>query len=132
MMGDDNFENVLINIQLEGFNFYIENYEEDYLIAYKLIVIATDSEYEDCEFEICSQIESALSDKQLVFTSIGEDDEEHRIIGLPEIDYYEFENGNYTLLKDTTVLEAIEFLRNMKTINFSDLISDNDSDKMIY
>ena len=132
-MGDDNFDDVLINIELEGFNFYVEDYEEEYFIAYKLIVIATDSDNEDCEGELYCQLKSALSDEKLIFTTVvGANNETHRIVELPVIDFFEFENGNYTLLQDTTVLEAIEFLKNMKTIDFSDLISDNDSDKMNY
>jgi hypothetical protein len=47
------------------------------------------------------------------------------LLGCLKLIIFEFENGSFTLLEDTNILEAIEFLKNMKTIDFSDLTSDN-------
>ena len=39
-----------------------------------------------------------------------------RIVGVPEIQYLEFENSLGCLLEDTKIEDAIEFLKNMKTV----------------
>ena len=130
-MDEDNFDDVLINIELEGWFFYVDSSNRnDYFIAYQIIVIASDSDNEDCEGELYCQLKSALSDENLIFTTVvGANDETHRIVGLPQIDSFEFENGSFTLLEDTNIVEAIEFFKNMKTIDFSDLTSNNLYDK---
>jgi hypothetical protein len=121
---------VIFNLELEGTYYYQdEENEADYFIAYQLIVITSNQDDEDCEFELLDYIKTALSDEDLIFTHVGANSETHRIVGLPEIELFEFENGNYTLLHDTNIVDVIEFLRNMKTINFSDLKSNNVYDK---
>ena len=126
----NNLKDVLFHLQLEGTYYYQdEENEDDYFIAYQLIVITSDQDDEDCEFELIDYIKSKIDDENLIFTHVGENSETHRIVGLPEIENFNFENGNYTLLHDTNIVDAIEFLRNMKTINFSDLKSNNVYDK---
>ena len=135
-MDNDNIndlKDVLFHLELEGTYYYQdEENEADYFIAYQLIVITSDQDDEDCEFELLDYIKTTLSDEDLIFTHVGANSETHRIVGLPEIELFEFENGNGTLLDDTNIVDAIEFLRNMKTINFSDLISENLYDNSNY
>ena len=122
----NNLKDVLFHLQLEGTYYYQdEENEDDYFIAYQLIVITSDQDDEDCEFELLDYIRSEIDDENLIFTHVGENSETHRVVGLPEIEDFNFENGNYTLLHDTNIVDAIEFLKNMKTINFKDLISKN-------
>ena len=129
----NDLKDVLFHLQLEGTYYYQdEENEADYFIAYQLIVITSDQDDEDCEFELLDYIKTTLSDEDLIFTHVGANSETHRIVGLPEIELFEFENGNGTLLDDTNIVDAIEFLRNMKTINFSDLISENLYDNSNY
>ena len=135
-MNDDNMNDlkeVLFNMELEGYYYYQdEENKDDYFIAYQLIVIASNQDDEDCEFELLDYIKTSLSDDNLIFTDVGVNSETHRIVGLPEIEYFEFENGNYTLLEDINIVEAIDFLRNIKTIKFKDLKSNNVYDKKNY
>ena len=96
---------------------------------YRLIVIASDQDEEDFEFEIHDCLKSELSDDNLIFTYVGPDSETERIIGVPEIEDLEFENSVGMLLEDTNIVDATEFLKNIKTIDFKDLISKNLYDK---
>ena len=132
-MDNDNINDlkeVLFHLELEGTYYYQdEENEADYFIAYQLIVIVSDEYSDDAEFEIYECLQIALNDEDLIFTDVGENSETYRIIGLPEIEFFEFENGNFTLLDNTNIVDAIEFLRNMKTIDFKDLISKNLYDK---
>ena len=126
-MDNDNMNDlneVLFSLQLEGTYYYQdEENEADYFIAYQLIVIVSDEYSDDAEFEIYECLQVALNDENLIFTDVGENSETYRIIGLPEIEFFEFENGNFTLLDNTNIEDAIEFLINMKTINFNGLKS---------
>lgn len=123
-MDENNYNDVLINIQLEGNYFYEnENNLNDYFIAYKLILIATDQDNEDCEGELYNRLKSVINDENLIFTCVGANSETHRIIGVPEIEYFEFENSNYTILENATIFEAIDFINHLKTIDFMDLNS---------
>jgi len=128
-MEEDNIndlKDVLFNLEIEGTYFYQdEENKDDYFIANKLFVIVSDQDYEDCEGEISFHLKSEMSDDYLLFTYVGENAEPHRIIGLPEIEYFEFENGVGTLLEKTNIADAVEFLKNLKTINFKELISEN-------
>ena len=132
-MKDDNFDylkDILFHLELEGTYYYPdEDNKNNYFIAYRLIVIASDQDEEDFEFEIHDCLKSELSDYNLIFTYVGPDSETERIIGVPEIEDLEFENSVGMLLEDTNIVDAIEFLRNMKTIDFKDLISKNLYDK---
>jgi tetratricopeptide (TPR) repeat protein len=121
---------VIFNLELEGTYYYQdEEKKDDYFIAYRLIVKVSNQDDEDCEFELIDYIKSELSDENLIFTDVGTNSESHRIIELPEIDYFEFENGSYILLEETNIVNAIDFLKNIKTINFKDLKSNNVYDK---
>lgn len=128
-MEEDNINDlkeVIFDLVLEGTYYYPdEEKKDDYFIAYHLVVIVSNQDYEDCEFEIHDCLKSELSYENLIFTNVGPDSETYRIIEVPEIDYFEFENGSYTLLDDTNIVDAVEFLKNMKTINFKELISEN-------
>lgn len=125
-MNQENINDILFHLELEGTYFYQDEDNKDgYFIAYRLIVIASDQDQEDFEFEIHNCLKSELSDDNLIFTYVGPDSETHRIIGVPEIEYCEFENSVGMLLEDTIIVDAIEFLKNMKTIEFKDLISRN-------
>ena len=126
---DENIENlkdILFHLEIEGTYFYQdEENKDDYFIAYRLIVIASDQDIEDCEGEIGFRLKSEMYDDYLIFTYVGENSEIHRIVGVPKIEYLEFENSIGTLLENTNIVDAIEFLKNMKTINFEDLISES-------
>lgn len=129
-MTNYDLKDILFHLELEGTYYYKdEDNKDDYFIAYRLIVIASDQDQEDCEFEIYDCLKSELSDDNLIFTYVGPDSETERIIGVPEIEDLEFENSVGSLLEDTNIEDAIEFLKNMKTINFKDLISNNLYDK---
>lgn len=132
-MAEENYDDtkdVKFHLELEGFNFYPEEEKEDqYFILYKLVLICANQDFEDLEFELLDQIKSELMDDDLLFTSLGEQSVTHRVIGLPEIEHLEFENGNFTLLENTNIIESLEFLKNMKTINFKDLKSLNSYDE---
>jgi antitoxin component YwqK of YwqJK toxin-antitoxin module len=122
----DNLKDILFHLEIEGTYFYKDEVnKDDYFIAYRLIVIASDQDNEDCEGEIGFHLKSEMSDDYLIFTYVGENSEPHRIIGLPEIEYFEFENGVGTLLEKINIVDAVEFLKNMKTINFKELKSEN-------
>ena len=128
-MIDDYLDDVLFNLELEGTFFYEdENNEKKYFIAWKLVVITSDVEDEDLEFEIHDCIKSEFPDDNLIFTYVGANSEPYRIIGLPEIEYWEFENSVGTLLENTNIVDAIEFLKNMKTIHFNSLKSNKTDD----
>ncbi len=131
-MKDDNFYNlkdILFHLELEGTYFYEdENNEKEYFIAWKLVVITSDVEDEDLEFEIHDCIKSVFPDENLIFTYVGANSEPHRIIELPEIEYCEFENSVGTLLEDTNLDDSIKFLKNMRTINFNSLKSSRPDD----
>lgn len=133
---DENIENlkdILFHLEIEGTYFYQdEENKDDYFIAYRLIVISSDQDNEDFEYEIHDCIKSEMSDDNLIFTYLEPDSELHRIVGAPEIEYLEFENSLGRLLEDTIIIDAVEFLKNMKTINFSDLKSSNLYDKNNY
>ena len=129
-MTNYDLKDILFHLELEGTYYYKdEDNKDDYFIAYRLIVIASDQDQEDCEFEIHDYIKSEMADENLIFTYVGPDSETERIIGVPEIEDLEFENSVGSLLEDTNIEDAIEFLKNMKTINFKDLISKNLYDK---
>lgn len=132
-MNDDKInelKDILFHLELEGTYFYQdEEKKDDYFIAYRLIVIASDQDYEDFEFEIRDCLKSELSDENLIYTYVEQDNEPVRIVGVPNIDYLEFENGVGIIIEDTNILEAIEYLKNRETINFEDLISNNLNDK---
>ncbi|WP_396139876.1 hypothetical protein [Flavobacterium sp.] len=122
----DNLKDILFHLEIEGTYFYQdEENKDDYFIAYRLIVIASDQDIEDCEGEIGFRLKSEMYDDYLIFTYVGENSEIHRIVGVPEIEYLEFENSIGTLLENTNIVDAVEFLKNMKTINFNELISKN-------
>lgn len=125
----NDLKDVLFHLQLEGTYYYQDEVnEDDYFIAYQLVVITSDQDDEDCEWEIIECLQETLSDEDLIFTDVGANSETHRIIGLPEIEFFEFENGNFTLLDNTNIVDAIEFLKNMKTINFNSLKSSKPDD----
>ena len=126
----NDLKDILFHLELERTYFYQDEDNKDgYFIAYRLIVIASDQDEEDFEFEIHNCLKSELSDDNLIFTYVGPDSETERIIGVPEIEDLEFENSVGMLLEDTNIVDAIEFLRNIKTIDFKDLISKNLYDK---
>jgi antitoxin component YwqK of YwqJK toxin-antitoxin module len=117
-------------LEIEGTYFYQEEEnKDDYFIAYRLIVIASDQDNEDLEFEIHDYLKSVLSDENLIFTYIETYSEPQKIVGVPEIQYYEFENSLGWLLEDTNIVDAIAYLKNIKTVNFNDLKSANLYDK---
>ncbi len=132
-MNENNYDDVLINIQLEG-NYFYENEDNlnDYFIAYQLVLIATDQDNEDCEGELYNRLKSEINEENLIFTCVGPNSETQRIIGLPEIEYFEFENSNYTILENATIFEAIDFINNIKTIDFNNLKSKNLYNKKNY
>jgi hypothetical protein len=130
-MKEDNFDylkDILFHLELEGTFFYDENNEKEYFIAWKLVVKTSDVEDEDLEFEIHDIIKSEFPDDDLIFTYVGANSEPNRFIGLPEIEYWEFENSVGTLLEDTNLEDSIKFLKNMRTINFNSLKSSKPND----
>ena len=128
----DNFDylkDILFHLELEGTYFYKnEDNKNEYFIAWKLVVITSDVEDEDLEFEIHDCIKSEFPDDNLIFTYVGANSEPHRIIELPEIEYWEFENSVGTLLENTNIVDAIEYLKNMRTISFTSLKSNKTDD----
>jgi tetratricopeptide (TPR) repeat protein len=74
------------------------------------------------EFIVRDEIEKALDSKYIIFVTKG--DEVFRIIDLPEIDDSEFENSVGVLTDSDKPLknseEAVEFVKNIKTISFND------------
>jgi hypothetical protein len=129
----DNLIDILFHLEIEGTYFYQdEENKDDYFIAYRLIVIASNQDNEDCEGEIGFYLKSEMSDDNLIFTYVEPDSEPQRIVGVPEIQHLEFENSLGWLLEDTNIVDAVEFLKNMKTINFEDLKSANSYDKNNY
>lgn len=121
-MIDDYLKDILFHLEFEGTYFYEnEDNEKEYFIAWKPVVKTSDIDDEDLEFEIHDCIKSEFPDENLVFTYIGPNSEPHRIIELPEIEYWEFENSVGTLLENTNIVDAIEYLKNMRTISFTSL-----------
>jgi hypothetical protein len=135
-MKEDNFDylkDILFHLELEGTFFYEdENNEKEYFIVWKLVVKTSDVEDEDLEFDIHGCIKSEFHDDDLIFTYVGANSEPNRIIGLPEIEYWEFENSVGTLLEDTNLEDSIKFLKNMRTINFNSLKSSKPDDNKNY
>lgn len=109
---------IIFNLTLEGYRLEFSN---DYIIAYRMSVIARNEEDEDFEFEIHDFIKSEMNDQKLIFSISSKDSEIFRIIDIPEIENLEFENGNFTLLENANINLAIEFLKNIQTIKYSKL-----------
>lgn len=63
-----------------------------------------------------------------VFTCLGKNSEVNRIIDIPEIELFQFENSNNENLEKVSIFEVIVFIKKFKKINFSDLKSINLSD----
>jgi hypothetical protein len=128
----DDLKDVIFNLDIEGTIFYPnEDNQNDFFIAWAMSVITIDEDDQDCEFKILDIIKSELSDDKLIFANLGPNYETYRIVGLPEIQYFEFESSMSSLIADTNIKAAIEFLTNLKTINFSDLKSKNNNFKFI-
>lgn len=128
----EDLKDVIFNLDIEGTIFYPnEENKNDFFIAWAMSVITIDQDEEDCEFEILDIIKSELSDDKLIFANLGPNYETYRIVGLPEIQYFEFESSMSSLIAETNIKAAIEFLKNLKTINFSDLKSENNNFKFI-
>ena len=124
----DILKDILFNFEIEGTYFYPDGENKNnYFIAWNLVLIAVDSEYEDYEYEMLEHLMEKFSFENLIFTQIGLD--YYRIIGLPEIEDYEFENSVGTLLEETNIEDAIIFLKEIKTFNYSDLIINVNNEK---
>ena len=103
----NNLKDVLFHLQLEGTYYYQdEENEVDYFIAYQLIVITSDQDDEDCEFELLDYIRSEIDDENLIFTHVGENSETHRVVGLPEIEYIELYNKSDKYVKSIEIEET--------------------------
>ena len=128
---------ILLDLCIEGTYFYENEDDQDkYFIAYSMFIEQSYQEGNDDEendfinefvfeirWELINEIEKLCKEK-LIFTSIAKSNSEmYRITGFPEIELSVFENGMGTLVTDIKWDEAIEFIKNMKTINFSDLKS---------
>lgn len=128
---------ILLDLCIEGTYFYENEDDQDkYFIAYSMFIEPSYQEGNDDEendfinefvfeirWELINEIEKLCKEK-LLFTSIAKSNSEmYRITGFPEIELSVFENGMGTLVSDIKWDEAIEFIKNMKTINFSDLKS---------
>jgi uncharacterized protein (TIGR02145 family) len=131
-MEEVNLDHIIINIHLEGSYYYVdEDDKNNYFIAYQLIVIA-DEDSEDLEGELNWRIRDELSDQNLIYTMIGENYDPYRIVDLPNIDYFEFENNISFLLEDVKFIDAIKYIKDIKTISFKDLKSNNQYDENNY
>jgi len=114
-----------IYLQQEGTTFYYtnENHEDFHFIANQLLVCVP--EEEGAEFVVHDKIREALDTEHVIFVSKGL--ENFRLIDLPEIDDEEFYNSVGDLsdikkpLKSTE--EAIDFVKNLPTISFNDIMS---------
>lgn len=128
---------ILLDLCIEGTYFYENEDDQDkYFIAYSMFIEPSYQEGNDDEendfinefvfeirWELINEIEKLCKEK-LIFTSIAKSNSEiYRITGFPEIEFSVFENGMGTLVSDIKWDEAIEFIKNMKTIDFSDLKS---------
>ncbi len=131
-MEEECLDDVIVSIVLEASNFY-ENEEDEnnYFVAYRLLVIPNE-ESEDIEGELNWKMQEELSDENLIFTMIGENFEPFRIVDLPNIDGYNFENSTSFLLDDIKFNDAIIYIKNINTISFKDLKSNNSYDKKNY
>ena len=116
-------EGGVIHLQKEGNYFYYtnENGEKDQFIADKLLVESPEDN--KLEFIVRDEIEEALDSKYIIFVTKG--DEVFRIIDLPEIEDSEFENSVGVLTDSDKPLksseEAVQFVKNIKTISFNDI-----------
>ena len=114
-----------IYLQQEGTTFYYtnENHEDFHFIANQLLVCVP--EEEGAEFVVHDKIREALDTEHVIFVSKGL--ENFRLIDLPEIDDEEFYNSVGDLsdikkpLKSTE--EAIDFVKNLPTISFNNIMS---------
>jgi len=114
-----------IYLQQEGTTFYYtnENHEDFHFIANQLLVCVP--EEEGAEFVVHDKIREALDTEYVIFVSKVL--ENFRLIDLPEIDDEEFYNSVGDLsdikkpLKSTE--EAIDFVKNLPTISFNDIMS---------
>ena len=116
-MTNEDKEYVATTIQNEGFDYAFMSYSN-----------FSDIDDEDLEFEIHDCIKSEFPDDNLIFTYVGANSEPYRIIGLPEIEYWEFENSVGTLLENTNIVDAIEYLKKMRTFHFTSLKSNKTDD----
>lgn len=131
---------ILFDLCIEGTYFYEDELEVDkYFIAYLMFIEPSYQEEKDDEenayiydigLEICSELTKEIEKvckEKLLFTSVANSNfDYYRITGFPEFEHSEYQNGVGTLVSDIKWDEAIEFIKNMETINFSDLKSFRD------
>ena len=131
-MEEEYLDDIIVNVILEASNFYLnEEDENDYFVAYRLLVIPNE-ECEDMEGELNLKIQEELIDENLVFTLIGDNFEPFRIVDLPNIYSCNFENSTSFLLDDEKFIDAVKYIKDIKTISFKDLKSNNQYDENNY
>ncbi|WP_353085064.1 hypothetical protein [Flavobacterium sp.] len=121
-----------MNIILEASNFYLnEEDENDYFVAYRLLVIPNEDS-EDMEGDLNWKMQEELSSEHLIFTWIGDNIEPFRIVDLPNIYWSDFENSTTFLLDDEKFIDAVKYIKDIKTISFKDLKSNDKYDEKSY
>lgn len=81
------------------------------------------------EGELNLKIQEELSAEHLIFTWIGDNIEPFRIVDLPNIYWCDFENSTTFLLDDEKFIDAVKYIKDIKTISFKDLKSTYKYDK---
>jgi hypothetical protein len=131
-MEEESLDEIIVNVILEASNFYLDEEDEnDYFVAYRLLVIPNEDS-EDMEGELNWKMQEELLDENLVFTMIGDNFEHYRIVDLPNIVWSNFENSTSFLLDDIRFIDAVKYIKDIKTISFNNLKSNNFYDKKNY
>ncbi len=155
----NHLKNVLFDIVLEEQYFYYKDKEEPFkvfsllghdevnlvlsnggeFIAHQLFIQVSKQHVPDIfkcyEFEsqINNCLRSEIPDEDLIFKFLGLNSELYRIIETPKIIDFSFKPGeHYKLSENITILKAIDFVKNLKTVRFSDLSSSEIAKKNTY
>lgn len=131
-MEEESLDEIIVNVILEASNFYLDEEDEnDYFVAYRLLVIPNEDS-EDMEGELNWKMQEELLDENLVFTMIGDNFEHYRIVDLPNIVWSNFENSTSFLLDDIRFIDAVKYIKDIKTISFNNLKSNDKYDEKSY
>jgi hypothetical protein len=96
-------------------------------------LVIPNEDSEDMEGELNWKMQEELSDEYLIFTMIGAENFEHyRIVDLPNIVWSNFENSTSFLLDNVRFIDAVKYIKDIKTISFNNLKSNNPFDKKIF
>lgn len=78
------------------------------------------------------KMQEELSSEHLIFTWISDNIEPFRIVDLPNIYWSDFENSTTFLLDDEKFIDAVKYIKDIKTISFKDLKSNDKYDEKSY